>query len=475
MVKPIAKALYLAGICVAMVATLSSTAHAQQFVKNGDFSKSTDWTIKVADANFGGIKNGILNLNSDGKADCTASQTLTGVRKGQNYILSAKYRPGARAEEFAKDGDPFFHIKVGTFGTTKYLLPPRATNLLASKTDPKKKEWQWGELYYEFTANEDNPVLLIEGELDDKDGNLDIDDVSVVMVETYKIKAYTIVAEKVKKDHFYIIPGKAGSRATVANDTTPANFIQIKQIDGSCAYKLQTNDPKQAIFLTALAPNQVNFVETKDNTIPEGADFQMVKPLYKEAIGSTSFESVKFNKHYLRHFSFNLCVNNDTPEQARNGKVVYQQDSTWFLEKNPSRSEIETLLKTSGAKTGAVQVSLYWENKNDLDLQVTDPNGETINYDKKTSKSGGVLDVDMNATDSRSTKAAVENIFWAEGKAPKGRYKIVVNHFKNHDIPDPTPFSVRLVVAGKTQLFEGEVVFADSKRKTVTVHEFEVK
>jgi hypothetical protein len=356
------------------------------------------------------------------------------------------------------------------------LLPPQATNLLPTKTDPNKKEWQWGELYYEFTANEDNPVLLIEGELDGKDGNLDIDDISVVMVETYKIKAYTILGAPGNTNGYYITPGKAGSRATVANNQTPANFIQIKEVDGTYSYKLQTDDIKKGIFLTAVGPNEVNFVETKDNTIPDGADFRLVTPpLFKDANASTSFESVKFKKHYLRHFSFNLCVNNDTSGQARNVLVNYQRDATWFLEKNPSRAEIETLLTARGAKTGSVQVSLYWSNKNDLDLQVTDPSGETIFYDKKTSKSGGVLDVDMNSRPMDATKAAVENIFWPEGKAPKGRYKIVVNHYKNRDTLDPTQFTVRLVVDGKTQLIQGEVVYADPNRKTVTVQEFEVK
>src|SRR5207248_2715406 len=117
-------------------------------------------------------------------------------------------------------------------------------------------------------------------------------------------------------------------------------------------------------------------------------------------------------------------------------------------------------LVEKGAKTGDVQVSLYWNNKNDLDLHVDCPSGETIYFGNRTSKCGGQLDVDMNVGLDKAVAPAVENIHWPTGKAPPGHYKIYVHLFSSND-PNaretPTSFLVRLVVRGQTRTFPGTV------------------
>lgn len=140
-------------------------------------------------------------------------------------------------------------------------------------------------------------------------------------------------------------------------------------------------------------------------------------------------------------------------------------------------AKIVKLLKAKGAQGGAVQVSLAWSNPNDLDLHVIAPSGEKIYWNNRTGKSGGTLDIDANVKYDPKSTNPVENVFWPEGKAAKGRYKIVVDHYKNHGqagCQDPTRFVVRLAVGGVTQLFQGEVAFADPKKKTVVVAEFDV-
>ena len=54
-------------------------------------------------------------------------------------------------------------------------------------------------------------------------------------------------------------------------------------------------------------------------------------------------------------------------------------------------------LKREEAKTGDVQLSLMWDSLNDLDLHCVGPDGERIYHNHRRSKSGGELDVDMNA------------------------------------------------------------------------------
>ncbi|MFM7908347.1 MAG: YfaP family protein, partial [Microcystis sp.] len=114
-----------------------------------------------------------------------------------------------------------------------------------------------------------------------------------------------------------------------------------------------------------------------------------------------------------------------------------QEASTPALVFNP---ELTKRLQREGAKTGDVQLSLLWNNYNDLDIHCIDPSGEEIYYSHKRSQSGGELDVDMNAS-GRQSKEPVENIYWPAGGAPKGKYQVFVNHYANHGDADPTAFT----------------------------------
>lgn len=137
--------------------------------------------------------------------------------------------------------------------------------------------------------------------------------------------------------------------------------------------------------------------------------------------------------------------------------------------------DIADRLQASGAKTGELQISLAWFNKNDLDLHVVCPSGDTIFYGHRQTLCGGKLDVDMNIVYAMALDKPVENIYWT--KAPRGHYKIYVNHYTNHgqpDCQDPTAFAVRLVKRGRTQVFTGEVVCNDPAKRRVLVHEFDV-
>ena len=48
-------------------------------------------------------------------------------------------------------------------------------------------------------------------------------------------------------------------------------------------------------------------------------------------------------------------------------------------------NELQKRLQREEAKTGDVQISLMWDNSNDLDLHCTDPSGERIFYGHKLS------------------------------------------------------------------------------------------
>ncbi len=109
--------------------------------------------------------------------------------------------------------------------------------------------------------------------------------------------------------------------------------------------------------------------------------------------------------------------------------------------------------------SGDVQITLVWDDTNDLDLHVTDPNGEEIFYNHTSSASGGRLDVDANAGCSGTTSSPRENIFWPTGLAPTGTYTVTVVYFKGcGDPPVPSSFTLNAIVDGRFMtLIEGSI------------------
>lgn len=119
--------------------------------------------------------------------------------------------------------------------------------------------------------------------------------------------------------------------------------------------------------------------------------------------------------------------------------------------------------------TGDLQISLMWDNFNDLDLQCIEPNGQRICYALKRSKSGGELDVEMNAKPPYS-KEPVENIYWPQNSAPQGRYQVFVVHVSVNSPENETPYTVAIKQGGKAHEFRDVIRHG----QTNLVHTFTV-
>ncbi len=128
---------------------------------------------------------------------------------------------------------------------------------------------------------------------------------------------------------------------------------------------------------------------------------------------------------------------------------------TGQLVSNSDFSEFHERLTREGAQTGQVQVSLIWNNINDLDLSVICPSGERISFDNNVSKCGGQLDVDMN--ELPTTDKPVENVFWPVSLAPKGEYKVIIEHFEQHDEENLTPYRVLINDGFEHREYCGEI------------------
>ena len=144
-------------------------------------------------------------------------------------------------------------------------------------------------------------------------------------------------------------------------------------------------------------------------------------------------------------------------EAAREQEVLEAKEAA-----QRAMAELQARLEREGAQSSDVQISLMWNNYNDLDLHVVCPSGERIHGGNKTSACGGELDVDANVR--AETRKPVENVFWEEGKAPAGTYQVYVHHYKKHQkrkSKDPTKFQVIVTPGGEPLEYNGELSAGD--------------
>ena len=114
--------------------------------------------------------------------------------------------------------------------------------------------------------------------------------------------------------------------------------------------------------------------------------------------------------------------------------------------------------------TGDIQVTLTWQADVDVDLYVTDPNGETIYYGNASSRSGGELDRDNRCSNLEWGRP--ENIFW-DSNPPTGSYQIDVDYYSACGGGDSAVnWNVRTVINGVSTTYTGTL--APDGRQQVT-------
>lgn len=154
-----------------------------------------------------------------------------------------------------------------------------------------------------------------------------------------------------------------------------------------------------------------------------------------------------------------------TPE----GRIVIDETARVDVGALIPRDDFRLRLERANAKTGDVQISMSWDNINDIDLHVQAPSGEVIYFRNRHSQCGGELDVDMNANWFGRTDEPIENIYWPLQTAPRGKYKVLAHHYANHGAADPTAFRIAVKNDNEVKYYSGKL----NPNEKILVCEFE--
>jgi hypothetical protein len=176
-------------------------------------------------------------------------------------------------------------------------------------------------------------------------------------------------------------------------------------------------------------------------------------PIVKSAIDSPQEQSsVELRNTWIEEYEEPLNEHAAFIVQEEVGSGIMMTEVTV-----PGNDDIQSRLEREGGKTGEVQISLAWDDFNDLDLHLFCPSGERIYFNNRNSACGGELDVDMNVRPT--SESAVENIVWPEN-APLGKYKVGVHFYKHHSKSDTTKvcgFRARITIHGKARDYSGSI------------------
>ena len=254
-------------------------------------------------------------------------------------------------------------------------------------------------------------------------------------------------------------------------DALPRRHAQVEDISVNDVLFVNRDTAKRMIggsmldMLSADKPvNPKEFTKATEITIE-----QFLKDILP---GSTNVEALVENNHISNFVTLTAPVNKDTGNLFK-----WNNNFAWVYNGSVADSFKEKVKAAGGNVEGFMRCSLHWFNYDDLDVHVMEPSGNEIYYaNRRSYKTGGTLDVDMNAG-SGKTRDAVENIVWTDrSNLTPGRYTVFVNQFNKRENID-VGFEFEIEVDGELHKFAYDkvvkgnvtVAYIDVSRNGITV------
>lgn len=216
----------------------------------------------------------------------------------------------------------------------------------------------------------------------------------------------------------------------------------------------------RGVYVASLRPNQ-EAPERGDvyDVGPNVADWPMPQGTHMarllEMIDAYGWANTTTAQHAIWNLTRNYAIDGMAAALVRAIGVNPAADNTIPQLTNPNADVPNTtfVMPPELLGTGDVQATLIWGSTADFDLKIVDPNGETVSWLHPRAQSGGHLDQDDRC--APISHGGPENIYWPEGGAPLGEYKVVVSYHATCEAEGPTAWSLRLFVDGDVEKFDG--------------------
>lgn len=119
---------------------------------------------------------------------------------------------------------------------------------------------------------------------------------------------------------------------------------------------------------------------------------------------------------------------------------------------------IDERLEEVNASKGEITISLGWNNSNDLDLHVITPCGDTINYFYLDNLvCGGIMEYDRNSLEDNISTRPFEHIYWEEGNAVEGNYKVIIHNYQQREQTRTTNYELNVIIDGNKETYTGQI------------------
>lgn len=267
-------------------------------------------------------------------------------------------------------------------------------------------------------------------------GTLLIDLSEDVQLETAVRKYEAMMAPANYKRPSALITKKqvAAAQATVATlgltDALPRRHAKVEDISVNDVLFVNRDTSKMmkgGNIFDNLA--QTKTVNPKEYT--KTAEVSIDKFLTEIMPGSSKIEVLFENSHLSNLVTLTAPVNPDAGHLFK-----WNNNFAWVYNGSVADSFKERVKAAGGSVDGFLRCSLHWFNYDDLDIHVKEPRGGEIYFSNRRGRTGGELDVDMNAGSGRS-RDAVENIIWKDSsKLDVGEYKLIINNFSRRETID---------------------------------------
>lgn len=191
---------------------------------------------------------------------------------------------------------------------------------------------------------------------------------------------------------------------------------------------LWVNGAARKLMKGGLSEKLLGAVKTSDAPIKSAKDITLDDFMAHVVPNAADMAVYLRNAQQGNFVSLTTAVHPDAP-------LLFRWDNSfaWSYDGNITDSVRERVKKAGGNVEGKLRFSVAWFNPDDLDIHVTVPGGDTINFRHRRA-GGGHLDVDANGMDGPRPDP-VENVAFAEVR--DGEYGVRIHQYNKRTNDNP--------------------------------------